>query len=92
MVLNTARGEVLKLSALIELLERGKLIGAGLDVLENEKIDKLSGQEQVNFDKLKTMNNVILTPHVAGWTFESYERINKVLVRKLQEAGLAEVK
>ncbi|MEP0367687.1 MAG: NAD(P)-dependent oxidoreductase [Cyclobacteriaceae bacterium] len=91
-VLNTARGEVLKLSALIALLEGKKLIGAGLDVLENEKIGKLSGQEQINFDKLKTMDNVILTPHVAGWTFESYERINKVLVRKLQEAGLAEVK
>ncbi len=90
-VLNTARGEVLQLSALLGLLETGLLYGAGLDVLENEKINKLSEGEQEIFSRLKKLPNVILTPHVAGWTFESYERINKVLVRKLQEAGLAQV-
>ncbi|MFY0600457.1 MAG: phosphoglycerate dehydrogenase [Cyclobacteriaceae bacterium] len=87
-ILNTARGEVMKLSAVVELLEEGKLLGAGLDVLENEKIRKLSAEEEKVFGRLKEFDNVILTPHVAGWTFESYERINKVLVKKLQEAGL----
>ncbi|MFT6866102.1 MAG: D-3-phosphoglycerate dehydrogenase [Cyclobacteriaceae bacterium] len=91
-VLNTARGEVLQLSALLGLLEAGVMYGAGLDVLQNEKIDKLSVEEQEVFNRLKKLQNVILTPHVAGWTFESYERINQVLVRKLQEAGLAKVK
>ncbi|WP_258103387.1 NAD(P)-dependent oxidoreductase [Marinoscillum sp. MHG1-6] len=88
-VLNTARGEVLNSAGLLELLESGKLWGAGLDVLENEKINKLSSEEQEVFDRLKKLDNVILTPHVAGWTHESYERINRVIVNKLQEAGLA---
>lgn len=90
-VLNTARGEVMKLSALVTMFEKGDLLGAGLDVLENEKIGKLSKYEQDIFDRLKAIEQVILTPHVAGWTHESYERINKVIVRKLQEAGLAHV-
>ena len=89
-ILNTARGEVLNLRALLDLLNNGRLIGAGLDVLENEKILSLSAQEQAIFDELKSKKNVILTPHVAGWTFESYERINEVIVNKLKDARLAE--
>lgn len=88
-ILNTARGEVLKNKALIALLESGKLIGAGLDVLENEKINKLTEEEKSDFEKLASFSNVIFTPHVAGWTFESYQRINEVIVSKLQSAGLA---
>lgn len=90
-VLNTARGEVLSLIALINLLDSGVLWGAGLDVLENEKIDILDEKEQLVFDRLCQSDRVIITPHVAGWTYESYKRINEVLVRKLQEAGLAHV-
>lgn len=88
-ILNTARGEILNLSALLELLEDNNLVGAGLDVLENEKILSLSESQQIIFNKLKARKNVILTPHVAGWTFESYERINKVIVEKLKQLQLS---
>lgn len=88
-VINTSRGEVLKLSALNELLEKGTLIGATLDVLENEKLHTLTADQKKDFDKLTSFDNVILSPHVGGWTFESYERINEVLVSKLQAEGLA---
>jgi len=84
-VLNTARGEILKLDALLDLLEEDKLLGVGLDVLENEKLDELTESEREIFDKLTALNNVIITPHVAGWTYESYERINQVLVQKIRE-------
>lgn len=88
-VLNTARGEVLSLAALLELLQTDQLFGVGLDVLENEKILALTQSQQLIFNELKAMNNVILTPHVAGWTFESYERINRVIVDKLKDLGLS---
>ena len=49
-------------------------------------------EEQAIFDKLAKRENVIMTPHVAGWTFESYKRINEILVSKLQKEGLAHVR
>ncbi|MFT6881518.1 MAG: D-3-phosphoglycerate dehydrogenase, partial [Marinoscillum sp.] len=64
------------------------LIGACLDVLENEKLDKLTPEQTIDFEKLRLRSNVILTPHVAGWTMESYRKINEVLVAKLIAAGL----
>ncbi|XOV93658.1 MAG: NAD(P)-dependent oxidoreductase [Bacteroidota bacterium] len=91
-LLNTARGEILSLRALESLLENSRLIGVGLDVLENEKIHQLNTEEQNIFNKLAARDNVIMTPHIAGWTFESYKRINEVLVSKLQEEGLAQVR
>lgn len=92
LIINSSRGEVLKLSAVNALLADGTLIGAALDVLENEKINKLSPEEQLEFDKLANNLQVMLSPHVAGWTFESYERINEVLVSKLVKEGLAQVR
>ncbi|MEQ9303285.1 MAG: NAD(P)-dependent oxidoreductase [Marinoscillum sp.] len=90
-LINTSRGEVLRLSAVNDLLESGQLIGAGLDVLENEKLNQLSTEEQREMERLREKLNVILTPHVAGWTHESYQRINEVLISKLQMEGLAHV-
>lgn len=82
-LINTARGEILCLEALIEGLESGKIIGAGLDVLENEKLNTLSSLQQLHFDYLTQSKRVILTPHVGGWTYESYERISEVLAQKI---------
>ncbi len=90
-LLNTSRGEVVKLSAVNDLLKRGVLLGAGLDVLENEKLDKLTEAQRADFEELISYPNVILTPHVAGWTFESYRKINEVLIRKLQAGDLAQL-
>ncbi|GAB4028194.1 2-hydroxyacid dehydrogenase [Spirosoma gilvum] len=80
---NIARGEIVSLAAVVRGLESGKIRGATLDVLENEKLAKLTPDQQATFDYLRQSNRVILTPHVAGWTHESYVRINEVLVRQL---------
>ncbi len=82
-LMNVARGEIVSLAALVRGLESGKVRGACLDVLENEKLTKLTPDQQVAFDYLRTSDKAILTPHVAGWTHESYVRINEVLVRQL---------
>ena len=89
-VLNTARGEVLPLKGVLELLEEGKLLGAGLDVLENEKLDSLNSSEREVFEALAMRPDVIMTPHVGGWTHESFVRINEVIVSKMIEKGLSE--
>ena len=83
-IINTSRGEVLKLKDLINEIESGKVQGAALDVLENEKINSLNDDQKKDFDYLIHSNKVILTPHVAGWSHESYQNINEVLVNKLR--------
>ncbi|UFH55770.1 2-hydroxyacid dehydrogenase [Spirosoma sp. KNUC1025] len=82
-LVNIARGEIVSLSALVRGLESGKIRGCCLDVLENEKLAKLTVDQQASFDYLRQSDRVILSPHVAGWTHESYVRINEVLVRQL---------
>lgn len=83
--LNSARGELIKLSVIKKALESGKVLGAVLDVLENEKLNKLTPDQTEAFDFLKTSDKVLFTPHVAGWTHESYIKINEVLVKKIKE-------
>jgi D-3-phosphoglycerate dehydrogenase len=80
---NVARGELVVQDDLVEALQFGKVKGACLDVLENEKINKLSTSQKKSFDFLIHHPNVIITPHIAGWTFESYNRINTVLKDKI---------
>ncbi|MFD2515878.1 NAD(P)-dependent oxidoreductase [Pontibacter locisalis] len=83
--INTSRGDVVQLSALVEHLQNGKLKGAALDVLENEKLQSLTSEQQQDFDALVQASNVLLTPHIAGWTHESYVKINEVLVDKIRK-------
>ena len=82
-LLNTARGEIIPTKPLLNLLDSGKVKGAALDVLEKEKFDQLSQTEKSVFKDLFSRPNVMLSPHVAGWTFASYKRINEVLVGKI---------
>ncbi len=82
--LNAARGEIVILNDLLKNLESGKIIAAGLDVLENEKLKNLTEIQKLTFKKLVTSEKVLLSPHIGGWTFESYEKINKVLIEKLK--------
>lgn len=82
--INTARGEIVNLADLVLALDNKMVLGACLDVLENEKLSQLNPTQQATFDKLVKMPNVILSPHVAGWTHESYVRINEVLVQKIE--------
>lgn len=81
-LLNTARGEILNTAALLRAIESGKVIGAGLDVLEVEKFPNLDELEW--FDQLRKNEKVLLSPHVAGWSVESYRRISEVLAEKLR--------
>lgn len=83
-IMNTARGEVLSLAALQKAMENGKVRGAALDVMENEKLQQLSPEQEKVFQYLVKNDRVLLTPHVAGWTQESYVKINKILVEKLK--------
>ena len=81
---NVARGEIMVQADLIQALESGKVKGACLDVLENEKLKTLSDEQKIRFNYLKNHPKVLITPHVAGWTFESYEKINRVLADKIK--------
>lgn len=80
--LNTSRGEIVQTEAILKAIEQGKILGAGLDVLEVEKFPALS--EQSWYPSLVANNKVLLSPHVAGWTFESYRKISEVLAAKLK--------
>jgi D-3-phosphoglycerate dehydrogenase len=80
--LNTARGEVVDTLALVKALKEGKVLGAGLDVLETEKFPAL-GEERW-YAELLAQSNVLLSPHVAGWTQESYRKLSEVLAQKLK--------
>lgn len=83
--LNTSRGDVVDQAALVRHLISGKVKGAALDVLENEKLKTLTPAQEENFSYLASADNVILTPHIAGWTHESYVKINEVLVEKIRQ-------
>ena len=82
-VINTSRGEVLNLRDILKIIKIGKVTGAALDVLENEKLGQLTDLQEEDFENLIKSEKVLLTPHVGGWTFESYERINQVLADKI---------
>ncbi|WP_186754670.1 2-hydroxyacid dehydrogenase [Echinicola salinicaeni] len=85
-LINTARGEVISFDTLNKVLSNGKLKGALLDVLENEKLATLTEDQKKSFEALCERGDVIFSPHIAGWTFQSYEKINQVLVGKIQRA------
>lgn len=87
-LINTARGQVLILEDLIKILEEGKILGAGLDVLENEKLKTLTEEQANILNKLSKLSNVVLSPHVGGWSFESYEKISSVLAEKISRIVL----
>jgi D-3-phosphoglycerate dehydrogenase len=86
-LVNTARGEIVLLTTLAQAIQSGKLRGAVLDVLENEKLTLLNPEQRQAFHYLKNQSTVLFTPHIAGWTFESHSKINQILVQKLQALG-----
>lgn len=85
-LINTARGEILNTPVILDGIRSGKILGAGLDVLESERFPALS--QQPWFGELQANERVILSPHVAGWTFESYRKISEVLAEKLKNLHL----
>ncbi len=85
-IANTARGKIIKTEDLVNNLKSGKIKGAVLDVLEYEKTsfeNIFSGKDSISLNYLISSDNVILTPHIAGSSDESYKKIAKVLAEKI---------
>jgi D-3-phosphoglycerate dehydrogenase / 2-oxoglutarate reductase len=90
-ILNTARGPVVKTDDLVNALKSGKVKAAGLDVIEYEEssFESSSGMnDKEEFKYLASCDNVILTPHIAGWTHESKIKLSEVLVEKILKLKL----
>ncbi|EMS33634.1 D-3-phosphoglycerate dehydrogenase [Mariniradius saccharolyticus AK6] len=83
-LINTARGEIITFETLNRALDEGLVRGAVLDVLENEKFETFTQGQKLGFERLAARENVIFSPHIAGWTHQSYQRINEVLVEKIR--------
>ncbi|OSY88708.1 2-hydroxyacid dehydrogenase [Tenacibaculum holothuriorum] len=87
-LINTARGKSVVTKDLVEAIETGKILGAGLDVLEYEKksFENLFTENEMPeaFQYLINSNKVLLTPHVAGWTIESKEKLAQTIVDKIR--------
>jgi D-3-phosphoglycerate dehydrogenase len=81
-IINTSRGKVIKTIDLVKALENGKVGGACLDVFENEKPHTYSQSEINTYNRMYQMYNTVLSPHVAGWTYESLEKIARVMLEK----------
>ena len=85
--INTSRGNNVKTDDLVAALQSGKILGAGLDVLEYEKLSFenlfIDAEKPAAFQYLLQAENVLLTPHIAGWTFESHEKLAQTIVDKI---------
>ena len=81
--INTSRGQCIRTADLVEALEGGRVGGACLDVFENEKPGTFSETEKSWYARLYALENVVLSPHIAGWTQESKRRLAEVLLTKI---------
>ncbi|UAJ14704.1 NAD(P)-dependent oxidoreductase [Aquirufa lenticrescens] len=83
-VINSSRGPIAPLEPLLHGLRSGQIKGLALDVLPNEKLSTWSPVEKELFTEIAAYPATIFSPHVAGWTTESYYKINEVLLEKIK--------
>lgn len=92
LLINTARGSAVVTDELVDALRSKKIIAAGLDVLEYEKTSFQNLFDNKNlpkaFDYLIHADNVLLTPHIAGWTIESKIKLAQIIVEKIRALDL----
>lgn len=81
--INTCRGKVHDTAAVLRALDEGKISGAALDVLENEKLESYTQPEREMLDKLLADPRVIITPHIAGYSHEAFLGMARILLEKL---------
>ncbi len=84
LIINTSRGKVIHQQALLHALEQQLISGAALDVLENENLSTYNVQEQELLQALVAREDVIITPHIAGYTHEAFKKMSEVLLQKLK--------
>ena len=93
--INTSRGKNVVTDDLVTALQSGKIIGAALDVLEYEKLSfenlflsspaEAGSEKPKAFEYLLQAENVLLTPHIAGWTYESHQKLAQIIVDKIKK-------
>lgn len=82
-IINSSRGKVVDLTAVLSALKEGKITGAALDVLPNEKLDSYTDAEQKTLAELLSFEQVLVTPHIAGYSFEAHRLMSEVVLKKL---------
>lgn len=83
-IINTSRGAIIKTPALLNALQKNQVSGIALDVLENENLDSLTVIEKNEIDFLTKHPDVLLTPHIAGYSVEAFYKMSKVILEKLE--------
>ena len=85
-LINTSRGKIVNTHDLVDALNEKKILGAGLDVIDIESSSFNNIEKELNpyFNELINLKNVIITPHIAGWTFESNVKLSQIIVDKIE--------
>ena len=90
-LINTSRGKAVNTEDLVIAIKSGKILGAGLDVLEYESSSFYSifndNKKNSSLNFLKNSKQVILTPHVGGWTLESHKKLSETILDKIRALG-----
>ena len=84
-LINTSRGKIVNTPDLVDALNEKKILGAGLDVIDIESSSFNNIEKELNpyFNELINLKNVIITPHIAGWTFESNVKLSQIIIDKI---------